>query len=79
MKTIKKNLTFLAAKELADKLAVETGKIHSVRMHKTTTPATYFVVEGMIGNEVWCKYTARPETLQWIADHKQDPWGQSNR
>ena len=75
MKTIKRSLRFLEAKALAERLALTNGRVYSVRMHKTVTPASFYVVEGMVGSEGWCKYTARPATLNCPVSSPQARWG----
>ena len=51
------------AKVIADAMALDTDKVHSVRIAKNGK--SFYVTEGMVGSEYWSKYTARPETLRW--------------
>ena len=72
MKVIKRGLTILEAKALADKLALETGKVHSVMQENTSSRTRYYVCEGMVGT-FNCMYTARPETLRFRRPDKGLP------
>jgi hypothetical protein len=68
MKVIRRGIkSFLEAKALADKLALETDRIYSVRAHKTATPPQFAVVEGYGPSPEYSgrHYVARPQTLKF--------------
>lgn len=63
MKLIRSGLRIIEAIELSKKLALETGKVHSVRLSPRAKPPItrkFYVVEGMVGSELAARYTAWP-------------------
>ncbi len=66
MKKVRGGLTFLEAKELSDKLALEHDKVFSVRTtNQNPYRKSFYVAEGMIGSEFYARWTSRPQTLRW--------------
>lgn len=65
MKVIKRNMRFKDAMDLADRLALETNLVHSVRTtNQQPLETSFYVIEGMIGSQIYHRYTARPDYLR---------------